>query len=95
MAASSSTSALRPTAASSNHPITNTGAPTAPRENLMTERSIRDQLSASEAALIYNALLEKAQGDRKAGESVEHPKALRDTLMSQADMAERLAEEFL
>jgi hypothetical protein len=62
------------------------------------ERSIRDQLSTRESTLIYNAHLEKAAGDRKAaldlGNTTDAP-ALRDTLRLQADLAERLAEEFI
>lgn len=63
---------------------------------------IRALLTQAEAALLFNACQDKANGDREAANSI-HPDALgdpgtlavRQTLYAQADLAEVLADQVL
>lgn len=64
----------------------------------MSRRDYINGLTTAESTLIYNALQDKANRDRKAaldlGNTPGH-QLMRDTLRLQADLAERLAEEFI
>lgn len=53
-------------------------------------------LTHTELALVYNALLDKARLDREAAAEVApNSTSLAATLNLQADMAEKLADDFL